>query len=144
MRAYGGSKRFTVRQTIPEVGLAGYVPVRSSRLVSGTPAVDSLREVTLNNLGSTLMSRFGLPAEERRFTIVLAASGLYLAQALRMPIGTAGSTVSSQSSTDWRNEATITAIAAMSEKLATIAARLTAAWPGAPRNCETPKHKTPW
>ena len=34
----------------------------------------------------------------------------------------------------WRNEATMIAIAAISEKLATIAARLTAAWPGAPRS----------
>jgi putative ABC transport system permease protein len=36
--AYGGSKVFTVRQTVPEVGLAGYVPIRTSRFVSGTPA----------------------------------------------------------------------------------------------------------
>ncbi len=46
----------------------------------------------------------------------------------------AGSTVLSQSSTDCRNDATMIAIAAISEKLATIAARLTAACPGAPRS----------
>jgi len=41
----------------------------------------------------------------------------------------------SQSSTDWRNDATMIAIAAISAKLATMAARLTAAWPGAARSC---------
>ena len=39
-------------------------------------------------------------------------------------------------STDSRNDATMIAIAAISEKLATIAARLTAACPGAPRSWE--------
>lgn len=53
-------------------------PALDATLVSGPPAVDSLKDVTLNNLGSTLMSRLGLPPDERRFTIVLAASGLYL------------------------------------------------------------------
>ena len=46
----------------------------------------------------------------------------------------AGSTVVSQSSTDCRNDENMIAIAAMSEKLATMAARLTAAWPGAARS----------
>ena len=41
----------------------------------------------------------------------------------------------SQASTEWRNDATMIAIAAISEKLATMAARLTAACPGAARNC---------
>lgn len=53
-------------------------PALDATLVSGPPAVGSLRDVTLNNLGATLMFRLGLPADERRFTIVLAASGLYL------------------------------------------------------------------
>ena len=53
----------------------------------------------------------------------------------------AGSTVPSQSSTDWRNDATIIAIAAISEKLATIAARLTAACPGAARSCASANAK---
>ena len=53
-------------------------PALDATLVAGPPAVDSLRDLTLNNLGSTLMFRLGLPPDERRFTIVLAASGLYL------------------------------------------------------------------
>lgn len=53
-------------------------PALDATLSPAPPAVDSLREVTLNNLGPTLMSRLGLSAGERRLTIVLAASGLYL------------------------------------------------------------------
>ena len=36
--AYGGSKAFTVRQIVTEIGIAGYAPVRSSRFASSQPA----------------------------------------------------------------------------------------------------------
>jgi len=36
--AYGGSRVFTVRTIVAEIGLAGYAPVRSSRFTSGQPA----------------------------------------------------------------------------------------------------------
>ena len=40
----------------------------------------------------------------------------------------------SQSSSDCRNDATMIAIDTINETLATMVARLTLAWPGAPRN----------
>jgi ABC-type multidrug transport system fused ATPase/permease subunit len=53
-------------------------PALDATLVSGPAAAGSLRDLTLNNLGPTLLVGLGLPVDERRFTIVLTASGLYL------------------------------------------------------------------
>jgi putative ABC transport system permease protein len=50
--ASGGSKRFTVRETIPDVGLAGYVPIRSSRLVTGTPSAVFVPKGTIDTMAA--------------------------------------------------------------------------------------------
>lgn len=53
-------------------------PALDATLMAGSPPAQSLSSLTLNNLGSTLVARLGVPAGQDRFPIVLAASGLYL------------------------------------------------------------------
>ena len=54
-------------------------PALDATLMAGPPAAGSLSELTLNNLGTTLMARLGIPSGQERFPIVVAATGLYLA-----------------------------------------------------------------
>lgn len=53
-------------------------PALDATLLSGPTPAGSLSELTLNNLGSTLMAQLSLSGGQDRFHVVLAASGLYL------------------------------------------------------------------
>jgi putative ABC transport system permease protein len=50
--AYGGSKVLTVRQTVPEIGLAGYVPVRTSRFIATQPSAIFVPKGTIDVLAA--------------------------------------------------------------------------------------------
>ena len=53
-------------------------PALDATLLSGSQPARSLRELSLNNVGSTLMTHLGLAGGEERLPVILAASGLYL------------------------------------------------------------------